>query len=117
LIDGGVRVDLSVNDKFACSSNAIYGTRNEGASGGMAGGMAGVEGGHSHASGGDPDANIKTISSMTRCEAVPIRVKKGDTMRLTAIYDLSKHPLRVSGTGKKAADVMGMMGVSFTADK
>jgi hypothetical protein len=73
--------------------------------------------GHSHggSSGGKSSASIKTISSMTPCVG-PYPVKKGDTMKLIAEYDLSKHPLRSTGSGK-AADVMGMMGISFSAKK
>lgn len=52
---------------------------------------------------------------MTSCKAAPITVKKGDTMRLVGEYDLSKHPLRESAGGAKAADVMSMLGVSFAA--
>jgi hypothetical protein len=37
-------------------------------------------------------------------------------LKLVAEYDLSKHPLRSTGKGK-AADVMGMMGISFSAAK
>jgi hypothetical protein len=38
-------------------------------------------------------------------------------MKLVAEHDLSKHPLRPSASSGKAADVMGMMGVSIAADK
>lgn len=104
-------MDMFINDKFVCSSEAVYGDRSDSESAGM--------GGHSHGGKGGMEsssANIKTISSMTTCKG-PYPVKKGDTMKLTAEYDLHKHPLRQSASGGKAADVMGMMGVSFAADK
>jgi hypothetical protein len=107
-------MDLFLNDKYVCSSVATYGTRSD----------SGAEmGGHSHgdSSGGKGGAkkeelNIKTIASMSTCRG-PFAVKKGDSLKLIAEYDLSKHPLRQSASGGKAADVMGMMGVSFAALK
>jgi hypothetical protein len=77
LHDGGVQMDLFINDKYACSSKASYGSKAE-------------SGGHSH--GGGNDAAIKTISSMSAC-AGPIAVKKGDGLHMNVQYDLSKHPL------------------------
>jgi len=109
LHDGGVKVSLLINDKFICASNAVYGDKSE-SSGGMGGGKSGRGGG-----GGKSTANIKTISSMTPCRG-PYPVKKGDSMRLVAEYDLAKHPLRTTSAGK-AADVMGMMGISFSKSK
>jgi len=110
LHDGGVKVSMFLNDKFTCASNAIYGEK-----GAEEGGMGGS--GHSHGGGSSAAgaASIKTISSMTGC-AGPFPVKKGDTLKLVAEYDLSKHPLRSTGSGK-AADVMGMMGIYFSANK
>jgi len=108
LHDGGVKVLMYINDKFACTSDAIYGEKT-GSDSGM--------GGHSHTSspGGAATSSIKTISAMTPCIG-PFPVKKGDTMKLIAEYDLSKHPLRTTSSGK-AADVMGMMGIYFSAKK
>lgn len=109
---------MLINDKLVCSSQAIYGTRNEG-------GEMGAMGGHSH--GGmkkrDPQTpaakspkaaapaknpapaakapaakapasqdQILTIASMSDCEG-PWKVRKGDTVVLKAEYDLKKHPL------------------------
>jgi hypothetical protein len=108
-LDGGVKVSLFINDKYTCSSNAIYGDKSASSS------AMGGKGKGSAASVGKSSAKIKTISSMTPCRG-PFPVKKGDTMRLVAEYDLSKHPLRKTGSGK-AADVMGMMGISFSATK
>jgi len=112
LHDGGVKVSLILNDKFMCSSDAVYGERPSD-SGGMGGG-------HSH--GGSAPAGkssapaVKTISSMNMCNKQAYPVKKGDTLKLVAEYDLTKHPLRTTSSGK-AADVMGMMGLSFSATK
>ena len=88
---------MFINNKFTCSSSAIYGTRNEG--GGM-GGMAEM-GGHSHGGKGMVKRNpqgasqkkeILTVASMSDCEG-PFKVKKGDSVVLKAEYDLKKHPL------------------------
>jgi hypothetical protein len=120
VIDGGVQMDMLLNGKALCTSEAIYGDNNESAE----------MGGHSHGAGmGEPKAEaapkaaaepksstaIKTITGMTTCSG-PFPVKKGDTLSMAAIYDLKKHPLRVSLSGSKAADVMGMWGISFSAD-
>jgi hypothetical protein len=56
-----------VNDKAVCQSDAIYG----------------------QASGG---GNWTTISKMVDC-IEPIPVKKGDTVRIDALYDSIAHPL------------------------
>jgi hypothetical protein len=104
-------MDMFINEKYVCSSVATYGTRTDSGNDMMAGGHS-----HGSSSGGAKDsANIKTIASMSPCKG-PFPVTKGDTLKLTAEYDLSKHPLRQSASGGKAADVMGMMGVSFAAD-
>ena len=107
-LDGGVKVSMYLNDKFTCTSNAVYGDKAESSSG---------MGGHSHGDGGDKKSStgIKTISSMTPCGG-PYQVKKGDTMNLVAEYNLAQHPLRQT-SGGKAADVMGMMGIYFSASK
>ena len=105
-----------INDKYTCSSEAVYGIPTDS--------DTKMKDGHSHKgestaakpASSSSSASIKTISHMTTCVG-PIPVKKGDTMKLVAVYDLSKHPLRQSASGGKAADVMGMLGVSFSADK
>jgi hypothetical protein len=90
---------LFINDKFTCSSAAVYGTRNEGGGGEMGGAM----GGHSHGGAkgmakrtpqapAAPKAELMTVASMSDCEG-PWKVKKGDTVVLKAEYDLKKHPL------------------------
>jgi hypothetical protein len=112
ILDGGVKVSLFLNNKFVCASNAVYGDKAENNGGGM---MGGGKSGGSKAPAGKAAASIKTISSMTSCVG-PYPVKKGNTLKLVAEYDLIKHPLRSTGSGK-AADVMGMMGISFSAAK
>jgi len=119
LHDGGVKVVMYINEKFTCASDAIYGVKDQSDSGMSGMGGSEMAGGHSHGGGGGggekSSVGIKTISSMTSCRG-PFPVKKGDTLKLVAEYDLSKHPLRDTGSGK-AADVMGMMGISFSASK
>ena len=105
-------MSLFLNDKFTCASNAVYGDKSD--SGAGMGGAA-MASGHGHGGEGQASTGIKTISMMTPCKG-PYPVKKGDTMKLVAEYDLAKHPLRSTGSGK-AADVMGMMGISFSASK
>jgi len=109
LHDGGVKVSLFINGKYKCTSDAVYGDKS-----GSDDGMGGM-GGMSRGGGGKGASGIKTISKMTACRG-PFPVKKGDTMKLVAEYDLKKHPLRQTSSGK-AGDVMAMMGVSFTKKK
>jgi hypothetical protein len=92
-----------INNKYKCSSKASYGTRSA------------SEGGMSHGT-TDKDGSTKTISGMSTCWG-DWRVKKGDYFTGVAEYDLRKHPLRKTAGGGKAADVMGLLTVSFTADK
>jgi len=106
LHDGGVRVDMFINDKFVCASEAVYGDKDD--KGAM---------GHDH--GSKPEGNgaaIRTISFMTAYEK-PIRVKKGDTMSLNVQYNLAKYPLRKSAGGHEAGGVMGMMSIMFVPSK
>jgi hypothetical protein len=87
---------MFINDKYTCTSAAVYGTRNEG-------GAMGAMGGHSHGDGkgmakrdpqapAAPKAELLTVASMSDCEG-PWKVKKGDSVVLKAEYDLKKHPL------------------------
>jgi hypothetical protein len=69
--DGGVALAAFVNDKLACNSTALYG---------LAGGELVVGG-----------KEWKTISKMTEC-LDPFPVKKGDKIRLEAVYDNIAHP-------------------------
>jgi hypothetical protein len=67
--DGGSSIQILVNDKWACTSNAIYGTKMKSADG----------------------KEWTTISQMTEC-AQPIEVKKGDQIKLVATFDEIAHP-------------------------
>ena len=72
--DGGTAIDLVINNKPLCSSDAVY-------------------------DGGSSAANVdgqewQTISKMTPCNG-PIAVKRGDKIRLRATFDLQKHPVFV----------------------
>jgi hypothetical protein len=102
---------MFLNNKFTCASNAIYGDKAQYSSGMGSSGMAGKK----KRGGGGKVTSIKTISKIVPCQG-PFPVKKGDTLKLIAEYDLSKHPLRSTGMGK-AADVMGMMEISFSASR
>jgi len=124
LHDGGVKMEMYLNNKLLCTSNAVYGARGDSEGHGHPAMSSEIS---SSPKGGPPpsqasppkgssDASIKTISSMTTCWG-PFPVKKGDTLTLSAIYDLSKYPLRTSLSGSKQADVMGMYGISFSNAK
>ena len=66
-------MDLHINGKYACSSNAVYG-----------GGTGTTK---------TPDGKIwETISGMSLCPG-PIKIKDGDYMSMIARYDLTQHPL------------------------
>jgi hypothetical protein len=80
-----------VNEKTACTSDAIYGGGSDYVKSVPMAGMPGMSGGSSS----DKDANGKafaTISHMTECTD-PIEIKKGDKITLSANYDLITHPL------------------------
>jgi len=86
-------MDMFINEKYQCSSKAIYG-----------------------GAGATTKVNEKewaTISRMSYCEG-PIAVKKGDTLSMTAQYDLKRHPLRESADGHAASGVMGMFAIVFS---
>jgi hypothetical protein len=69
LHDGGDYVGISVNNKSMCQSKAIYGG----------------------ATGTAQEGNWQTVSDMSVCKE-PFPVKKGDTLKVTAKYDLQAHP-------------------------
>lgn len=73
LHDGGVAIDMFVNGKYACSSDAVYGG----------------DGGTTTTQNGK---KWETISAMTLCSG-PFKVRDGDYVTLNARYDLTKHPL------------------------
>jgi hypothetical protein len=93
LHDGGSAMFLKIHGKnsFNCVSRATYG---------------GVVHG----------TNQKTISDMSDCNSKPLRVEAGDTMTMTAEYDLKSHPLRGTTSGGEGG-VMGMFRIIFAPDK
>jgi len=60
--------------------------------------------------------NQKTISDMSDCNAKPFRIESGDSLTMTAEYDLKSHPLRGT-TGGGEGGVMGMFRIIFAPDK
>ena len=72
--DGGSKMILYLNDYEVCSSNATYG--GDGAT----------------ATSGTGGEKWQTISEMTSCNE-PIKVKKGDYIKIESQYDLEKHPV------------------------
>ena len=75
-------MDMFINDKYTCSSKAVYGD----------GGSGHSHGGAAASSVPASEVGIKTINSMTTC-AGPFPVKKGDSLSMVVEYDLKKYPL------------------------
>lgn len=70
--DGGSNIDLKVNDKLACDSQAVYG-------------------GKGHVGKNADGTTWETIGDMKTCpEGVVVR--KGDRISMSANYDLVAHP-------------------------
>ncbi|KAF1991429.1 hypothetical protein K402DRAFT_125257 [Aulographum hederae CBS 113979] len=91
--DGGVEMQLFVNDQPVCTSKATYGG----------------EGGEMEVDG----KKWETISGMGECgKSIP--VKKGDSLKMSSVYDLAAHPLREGHDGAEAG-VMGMWSLGFAA--
>jgi len=93
LHDGGVQMDMFINEKFVCSSKAAYG-----------------------GAGSESADGVKTISGMSRCEK-DIAVKKGDKFSMNVQYDLKRYPLRKAASGAEATGVMGMWSITFEPKK
>jgi hypothetical protein len=93
LHDGGSAMFMRISGKnsYSCVSRATYG---------------GVVRG----------TNAKTISDMSDCNTKPWRVEAGDSMTMTAEYDLKSHPLRGTTSGGEGG-VMGMFRIIFAPDK
>jgi hypothetical protein len=70
--DGGSNIDLKVNDKLACDSQAIYG-------------------GKGHVGRTSDGKTWQTIGDMKTCPD-GVLVKKGDKISMSANYDLEAHP-------------------------
>jgi hypothetical protein len=57
-----------------------------------------------------------TLSSMSECDK-PIKVQKGDTIEIEAVYDFVAHPARKHAGGSMGeGEVMGLFGISFAPD-
>jgi hypothetical protein len=70
--DGGTGIEMTINGKVACKSDAIYG------------GPGGTR--------KSDDGKVwETMSGVKECLG-PMEVKKGDIITLKADYDLEKHP-------------------------
>ncbi|KAF2669195.1 hypothetical protein BT63DRAFT_424927 [Microthyrium microscopicum] len=74
LHDGGEKINIFLNGKDVCETKAVYGSDS---------GSEAVVGG----------SKWETISSYIPCEKA-IAFKKGDKLKMTADYDLTKHRLR-----------------------
>jgi hypothetical protein len=97
LHDGGVAMELYLNNDLICNSEDSYG--------GRAGTL--VENGQ----------KWETISKMEECPK-PMKVKKNDVMKMVAVYDTEKHPLRAQhGSMTGHAEEMGIFTFSFVPDK
>ena len=71
LHDGALNIKLFRNGELVCTSKAVYG------------GGAGAE---------LNGEKWETITSYEECSN-PVKIKKGDTLKMTADYDLTKHRL------------------------
>jgi len=93
LHDGGSAMFMTINgkNKYNCVSRATYGGTVHG-------------------------TNTKTISDMSDCNAKPWRIEPGDTMTMTAEYDLKSHPSRQTTSGGEGG-YMGMFRIIFAPDK
>ncbi|KAF1983078.1 hypothetical protein K402DRAFT_424087 [Aulographum hederae CBS 113979] len=92
LHDGGNDVSLTHNGKNICTSKAIYG-------------------GPKHTTVID-GKKWETIGEMTSCEDA-VEVKPGDTLAVTASYDLDAHPAREHSGGGGMGGEMGLMVIMF----
>jgi len=93
LHDGGSAMFMKISGKhsYTCVSRATYGGTVRGTS-------------------------AKTISDMSDCNAKPWRVEAGDSLTMTAEYDLKSHPLRGTTSGGEGG-VMGMFRIIFAPDR
>lgn len=82
-----MRVNRKAGGTFTCVSKASYGSK-----------IAG--------------AKTATIQGMTDCNKQPVAVSQGDSMVMTAEYDLKAHPLRETTHGGEGG-TMGMFRIIF----
>ncbi|KAF2435217.1 hypothetical protein EJ08DRAFT_656841 [Tothia fuscella] len=94
LHDGGVNIDFKINGKTICDSKAIYG----GEKGTFKSG----------------DEVWETVSGTSECHE-PFKVQKGDSVTISAHYDLVKHPAR-KHVGGGMAEEMGIMSFNFATN-
>jgi hypothetical protein len=102
LHDGGVNVDVFLNDKPICDSRASY--SKDGGHGGKSPARVGIlkrDGPHN-------DDGLAHITSMTTC-AMMGRIKKGDEVQIKANYDFGKFQGMKSPEGKYT----GVMGIAI----
>jgi hypothetical protein len=83
LHNGGDSVELFLNGKTVCLSKAEYTANGKS---GMGMGMSG------HKKRDEPVKLGETIATITKCTK-PIPIKKGDKLKVSANFDLNKHPL------------------------
>ena len=81
--NGGDNVELFLNGKSVCQSVATYSSNG---SDGMGMGMSG------HKKRDEPVKLGETIATISKCTK-PIPIKKGDKLKVSANFDLNKHPL------------------------
>jgi hypothetical protein len=79
-------VELTLNGKVACMSVAKYSATGEGGHGHGGGGMGGTGGMVT-----EQGMIGETLASISKCTD-PIAIKKGDKLKVTANFDLDKHP-------------------------
>jgi hypothetical protein len=106
LVDGGTAVQMRINGKLVCSSNATYG-------------------GEGHATVVDGTERA-TITKMSECMD-PVEVKRGDKVKIAATYDTAARPTSVASqvasrflltifgrvSNGQAQEVMGIMTYVF----
>jgi Stress up-regulated Nod 19 len=92
LHDGGVNIQLKINDKIICNSQAMYGTNGQT--------MQSEDG-----------KSWEALSEMSQCTG-PWKVNMGDQVFIEANYDLDKHPARKHAHGGMAEE-MGLMSFAW----
>jgi Stress up-regulated Nod 19 len=94
LHDGGDHIILELNGKTICDSHAIYGQTTE-----------------------EKGVKWAVIEKMEQCTQ-PVKVSKGDKLRMVSFYDTEKHPPRPTETkghahGEGEADEMGVFFINL----
>jgi hypothetical protein len=94
LHDGGDHIILELNGKSICDSHALYGKTTE-----------------------EKGVKWSVIEKMEQCTQ-PVKVSKGDKLRMVSFYDTEKHPPRPTegqshSHGEGEADEMGVFFINF----